>query len=346
MHMKVFLLLNGPIGIQTGIEDGFNYLLEEKIIKELDWFYYTDYFRLNGKNNTDKEIIAKINTFQPDLVILFHIGGYPLNKELIIRIKGIHSKPFLVYDEGDMYGGINKPVKNNLKIAFKYSDIVSIRGLGKWHNYVSKFNKNIIYTPHHADIHRYLKKPFIWPNRENDIIFVGNTFNEKYYFRYLRALPGAVGRKRFVNYIDKNLNYNLKIYGNFWANLKSDKGSLPFENQIREYQNSWITIAYEHYPTVPYYFSNRLPMALLAGSLYVCHYHGGYENIFPPNDFIFFFKENYEAISIIEYLFSLGDEELIRRSRRAREFAIKNFTPQVVWKNFLFSVFKKLKISN
>lgn len=343
--MKVYLLLNGPMGIQTGIEDGFTGLLKNNVIQQLNWFYYTNYFNLNGKKSTEAKIIEEIAKVQPNLIVIFHISNFPLTKEFIVKIRQCKSNPYIVYDEGDMYGGFNKRVNTNLRVAFGYSDCISLRGLGKWYNYVSRFNKNIIYTPHHADTARFLSEPYIKQIRENEIVFIGNSFNEKIFYKYFWNIPGAVRRKNFVKYIDKNIQYKLKTYGANWNKIKSNCNQLPFEEQIKEYQKSWVTIAYEHYPDIPYYFSNRLPMALLAGSLYVCHYHEGYENIFPSNDFIFFFNKNKEAIDIINYLFSLDSEDLLNRSKRARNFALCYFTPQVVWKNFYFNILKKLKIS-
>ena len=113
---------------------------------------------------------------------------------------------------------------------------------------------------------------------------------------------------------------------------------------ITNHQNTWITIAYEHYPKVPFYFSNRLPMALMNGSLYVCHYHKGYESMFPDCDFIFFFKTNEEAEDIVNYLLSLSREELLARSKRAKDFALRQYTPHVIWNNFYNNILDKTQL--
>ena len=44
--MKVLLFLNGSFGSQSGIEEGFNYLLKSDKISSLEWFYFEDYLDL------------------------------------------------------------------------------------------------------------------------------------------------------------------------------------------------------------------------------------------------------------------------------------------------------------
>ena len=139
-----------------------------------------------------------------------------------------------------------------------------------------------------------------------------------------------------VRFLNKGYNANERAnFSGWWLEQIN-----IFGQQIKYYKNALITVAYEHYPKIPYYFSNRLPIALLSGSIYVCHYHAGYEKIFNEGDFIFFFRTNQEAIDIIKYITSLNTENLIERSKRARLFALANYTPEVVWKNFYDNILK------
>jgi hypothetical protein len=339
--MKVLLLLNGPLGWQTGIEDGFTNLLATGKLTDLKWFYFDDYSKLHSASKCYTEIIDISNNFLPNLIVFFHIGKFPINEGFLSSLKKIPSNPAIVYDEGDMYGGIAKPVSKSMKLLFKTADVVSIRGLGKWHELVNKYNRKVIYTPHHADISRFNKEPNIYELRQNDIILIGNRVKPRF-LSSIRRMSGAKGRENFVKIISETFGTKFKLYGNGWENFKSNKGSIGFQDQMEYYKNSWVTVAYEHYPEIPYYFSNRLPIALLSGSLYVCHYHEGYEKIFQEGDFIFFFKSNDEAIDIIKYIFSLSEDELLERAKRASEFAIKHFTPEVIWSNFLNNVKKEL----
>lgn len=335
--MKTLLLLNGTEGWQTGIEDGFLNLKKTGSISELKWFYFEEIHKKEGIIVSLKKILDLSQNFLPDLIIIFHIGKFPIDEQFIISLKNIRSNPLIVYDEGDMYGGWAKPITNSMRLLIKHANIISLRGLGSWYHKVHKLNQNIIYTPHHADIARFDREPYILNEREYQIILIGNRISSRI-LSCIRRLNGASGREKFVKKIGQDFQDKFKLFGNGWAGYIGNQGPVDFQKQIDIYRNSWITIAYEHYPNIPYYFSNRLPIALLAGSLYVCHYHKGYENIFKNCDFIFFFKTNHEAIDIIKFLLSLNKFQLIERSKRAREFALLNFTPEVVWGNFFQNV--------
>lgn len=339
--MKVLLFLNGPEGWQTGIEDGFLYLKSTNTISELNWFYFDDYSRKNSSLAARKKMIEVANDCLPEMIVFFHIGKFPIDKAFIQTLKNIVSKPKIVYDEGDMYGGWAKPVSNSMKMLLRTADVISIRGLGKWLRYIRRYNSKVIYTPHHVDINRFNNEPDIFETRENDLLLIGNKVKPRL-IGWIKRMSGAREREKFVKHLSITQGSRFALYGNGWEKFRNHRGSVDFQKQIEYYKNSWITVAYEHYPEIPYYFSNRLPIALLSGSLYVCHYHDGYEKIFPEGDFIFFFKSNNEADDIIKYIFSLSKEELLERSKRASAFARKFYTPQVIWTNFFNNVLKEV----
>jgi hypothetical protein len=337
--MKILLFLNGPEGCQTGIEDGFNYILKENKIDSLKWFYYTDFAGKNTELAAKNKMIELALDLQPNLIVFFHLGSFRVDNNFLDACKTLKSKPTLVYDEGDMYGTWAKPIKSHLETMIREVDVVSIRGLGEFYEQVKKINKNIIYTPHHNDIARFDDNINI--ERCFDLLLIGNRVKPRF-LSALRRLPGAKGRETFVKRIGDEFPEQFKLFGNGWSGYRGDQGPVDFYKQNKMYQQSLITVAYEHYPNIPYYFSNRLPMALMNGSIYVCHYHEGYEKMFPNCDFIFFFKTNEEAIDIINYLLSLSKAELLLRSKHAKEFALRQYHPNVIWMNFYNNILKNV----
>lgn len=335
--MKTLLFLNGSEGSQMGIEDGFQHLKDIGEIVEIKWFYYEDSFRKVGAEKTISVINEMAVDFQPQLIVFFHTGKFPLTPELIDNIKNISSKPILAYDEGDMYGGWSKPLSNSMKLIMKEADVISIRGLGKWYNHVKKYNHNIIYTPHSNSIYRFSKDFQVQESRDNMILFVGSRVKSR--LGNIRRLHGAAGRENFVIRMSKEFPDKLIVHGKGWDDLKTNKGFLNFNDQIKVCGNAWVHISYEHYPEIPYYFSDRLPIALAAGQIYVCHYHEGYEEIFKGCDFIYFFKTEEQAIDIINYLLSLSEEELYKKAINARKFSDDYLSPIKVWFNFFNNIF-------
>ena len=343
--MKILLFLNGKEGCQTGIEDGFTYILNSKKISKLDWFYYNDYSNKNSEKAACNKMIELAYKLTPDIIVFFHIGNFNLDLHFFKKLRNISSKPKLVYDEGDMYGSWAKPILKKMKLMFQNVDVISIRGLGKFHDKIQKLNPNIIYTPHHNDIARFDVEPPKDEKRESNLVLIGNKVKPKI-LSSIRRLPGARQREQFVKVMGKEFPKQLKLYGNGWNNFIGNQGPVDFYKQNEIYQKNWITIAYEHYPKIPFYFSNRLPMALMNGSLYVCHYHKGYEKMFPNCDFIFFFNSYRESIDIIKYLLSLSEEELSKRSKNAKEFALRQYHPSIIWSNFLTNTLKNIELQS
>jgi hypothetical protein len=338
--MNVLLFLNGKKGSQTGIEDGFNYLKKNGEINNLQFIYFEEYLKIDTVANAILKMELMAEEFLPNMILFSHIGGFKLTLNFLNNLKNLPSKPFMVYDEGDMYGGISKAITKQMRLIISMADLISIRGLGDFYQEIKKINPRIIYTPHLADVIGYDKDITILNNRKFPITLIGNKTKRKILPRFL-SLPGAVGREKLIKHIADSFPGLFYIFGNGWSKIKGNQGPIPFQKQLEIYQNSWVTLAYEHYPKIPYYFSNRLPLALLSGSLYVCHYHKGYDQIFKNCDFIFFFKTNEEAEDILNYIFSLSKENLLARSKKAREFALNNYTPDIVWAIF----FKSIKLS-
>lgn len=336
-NIRTLLFLNGPEGFQTGIEDGFNFLKTTSEISELKWLYLNDFSTKHGVKAGLKKAIDVSEEFQPNLIVIFHIGSFPITEEFVSTLKKLTSKPILAYDEGDMYGSWAKPISRSMKIIIKKADVISIRGLGKFYEKISRINNKIIYTPHHADIARFDKEPYLLTEKKNKLVLIGNKIKPRL-ISWIRRLPGAKEREGFVKAMGAAYPREFVLHGNGWDGFAGNRGAVDFYTQLDIYRECWITVAYEHYPEISYYFSNRLPIALMAGSLYVCHYHEGYEYIFKDCDFIFFFKNNGEAIDIINYIYSLSKEDLLQRSARARAFSLKNYHPHVIWKNFFRQV--------
>tara|TARA_B110000114_G_C15032940_1_gene373744 strand:+ start:40 stop:1059 length:1020 start_codon:yes stop_codon:yes gene_type:complete len=338
--MKVLLFLNGPEGYQTGIEDGFNFLLSAGKISTLKWFYFNDFAAKNSEIASKNKMIDLALKFQPDLIVFFHIGSFSIDEKFILEFKRLNSQPILGYDEGDMYGGWSKPITKKMKGIMGSVDIVSIRGLGKFYDLVKKINKNLIYVPHSNSLYRFSKGLKLPQQRDSKVIFMGNRVTSR--FGNLVRLSGALGREKLVYSLTKELPNRLNVYGKGWANLITNKGHYKFHEQIDVCSKSWIHVSFEHYPEIPYYFSDRLPIALASGQIYVCHYHEGYENIFNGCDFIYFFRSNKEALDIINYLNSLSKDELYKKSVKAKAFSETYLSPTVVWNNF-FEKCKELK---
>ncbi len=334
--MKALLFLNGPDSCQASVEDGFNHCVAKGILSAVDFFYFEDFAKSNGADKAKIKMHDLVKSFLPDLIVLFHFRDFPIDNSFFEKIKSIVPDSKIIYDEGDMYGGIFKPITSTMKVCMYAADVISIRGLGCWHDEVSSFKKKIIYTPHCASLNRISDGLELNMKKTKKSVLIGNSVYT--IFKGLHFLPGSSGRVRLVKELTRSLGNRFDVYGNGWEKFSSNRGRIPFQQQVQVCNDSWIQVAFEHYPKVSYYFSDRLPIALSCGQIYVCHFHEGYDQIFKGCDFIYFFKTPKEAVDIINYLFSLEDNVLIEKSKRARQFAQQYFHPKVIWKNFILNL--------
>jgi hypothetical protein len=337
--MKVLLFLNGKEGSQMGIEDGFHHLLERKLIVDLRMCYYEAASEFSDNTSVKKEMMFIAKEFLPTVIIFFHIASFKISYGDIIGFKSLSSNPMIVYDEGDMYGSWSKPITKSMKTLFKHADLISIRGLGKWYNTVKVFNDNVTYVPHSNSLNRFIENKENVITRKKELLFIGNKVGSR--LGRIRRLPGAYERESFVNFVDLNYKNKVVIYGRGWDGLTGNKGPINFFSQSKICEEYWFHISFEHYPDIPFYFSDRLPIALATGQIYICHYHKGYEELFRNTDFIYFFKNNEEFKYIVSYLMSLGHDQLLDKSKNAKKWISNNLSPNVVWGNLLEEIKRK-----
>lgn len=338
--MKVLLLIHGKLNSEVSIEQSFERMFQEGIFSDIQKFYYMDFFGKHGEEATKQKIKDLSLSFLPDFIFLFHVAKFPIDREFINSIKQIKSKPKLIYDEGDIYGGWAKPITKSMKVVMRNADFVSIRGKGSWLKRIQKYNSNIIYTPHCASLSHLFQDNQLLKTRNRKFVFIGNSVKSR--IGNIRRLSGAKEREQFVREMSLLFPHEMEVFGRGWEKLKTNKGATEFKDQLSIDSQNWFHISYEHYPEVSHYYSDRLPIALLAGQIYLTHFHEGYDEIFEGCKFMFFFKTNEEAKNQMNYLASLGDEELLKLSHEAHEFAKQNMLPEVVWKKTVESIFSQI----
>jgi hypothetical protein len=337
--MKVFLALNGPLEWQTGIESGFADCARNGVISSCNFFYFEHSAKIYGVQKMENNLYQSLEKFDPNIIIFFHVGNVNFSDDFFYRIRKRFSNALFCYDEGDIYGGFAKPLPSSTKKIIKLSDLVSIRGMGEFSKLIERLNKNWIYVPHQIVLPKHNESINVKFNRSKKLGFVGNRYGFNA-LNYIRRLPGASGREKLIKKTCAAFTTDFHISGKGWGGISKNINQLEFFSQANYYSDCWATLSYEHYPGCSYYFSDRLPTALFAGSTYICHEHVGYSKIFQNSDFVYTFRSIDDAIDLIRYVFSLSEEDLYNKGLRAREFSLANFHPNVVWNNFLIKAIK------
>ena len=140
-----------------------------------------------------------------------------------------------------------------------------------------------------------------------------------------------------MKYLDRHIP-DFQIFGKGWDNLKSNKGLIQFDDQASLYNEITYHFSYEHYPNIPLYWSDRLPISLYRGQIYIAHEHGLYRQYFKETKGIFFFKNNKEALEIYKFLLTRNDSELRQLRISNANCAKKLFDSISIYNNAIMQV--------
>ena len=328
---KTCLAINSFPGSQKGIEETFNKELNP-LIKENKIIYFEHDCIELGITNAINKLIIDIKDFKPDILIFFHIANIKVPDDFVKNLYKVLPKLKIIYDEGDMFGGLGKPMLLHMRKFMSNVDGVFIRGLGKWYKECFKYNKKTIYVPHINSL-PLTKENQYKINRK--ACFVGNKITTRK--GPLFRLPGANSREKLVKYLDSHIQ-DFEIYGKGWENLKSNKGLIQFDDQASLYNDITFHFSYEHYPNIPLYWSDRMPISLYRGQIYITHEHGLYRQYFRETKGVFFFKNNKEALEIYKFLLTRNDNELRQLRISNASDSKKLFDPISIYNNAIKQV--------
>jgi hypothetical protein len=271
--------------------------------------------------------------FQPDIILWQHPENFPIPVGFGNRIRNIASHPVLVYDERDVYGGKRKPFTSGMRTLASESDIVFLVGLGSYADWFRRAGaRRVFYSPSCIDTLRF---GHIWdptPERSYDVVMFGNIIRPTY---IKPGLPGWKNRFFLAERLTKLLGDRFALFGRGWEGLASAKGELPFLKQEEVLRESWLSVGWNHYDQTPYYFSNRLPIALMSGVAHLTNYQPGYEVMFQNGKDLCYAKSVDEMLDTVCYLLSLPRTRLIEMGLAGQQYAKDNLATEKVFRNII-----------
>ena len=340
-EMKLLYLPNETSpGDQVGPRAAFNTLIGQGRLAGLEIFSFRVEARKFG--STDhlwEKLLEKAETFEPDIVLFQHIGRFPIARSIIIRIKSIRSRPTVAYQEGDVFGRLFKPFTRSMKAIVKESDIVFLVGLGENAKRFLKYGaKHIRYSPSCVDTIRFGSNWNPTTEREFDIVMIANRAASRFpllnFVRWGR-MPGSFERERLVRRLGEVFGERFAIFGHGWDSFIGNRGPIPFNDQEKTMRKAWLTIGWNHFHTIPYFFPNRLPISLASGIAHLTNYQEGYENLFRNGEHLVWAQSVEGIVDTARVLLSHRPGQLIKLGLRGRAFALKNLTSQVVYESIL-----------
>ena len=336
--MRLLLLLNeNPAGAHDDVYRAIKNCQTQGLIA--DNFIYPFLARLaEGKKQKEvsKEIIEIAQNYHPELILWMHTDKYKVNQDAINGLQSLNSKPIMGYWDGDLYQSTYRPAPNAMLELSSSCDVVFIQGFGEMTEKMKKKGcKDIRFVPAFGDNNRFfpIKSD---RRREYDIVMIGNNISSRNPLK--TTLPGTRLRKEIVYELSKKYQDKFAIFGQNWKG-KSAKGVANYLSQHKIYSKSRVAISVNNYKG-KYYFSDRLPIAMLSGIPIVHNYEEGFNELFNDCKDIRFFKSIEGAIEHCEELLAKNDDELSEIGKNLYNYANRKLSIEFVFQ-YIIKVLKE-----
>ena len=322
------------IGEFLGVRTVFETMLKTGELGGYETFSFLVEQKNRGSNTAALDALLSLaKHFQPDIILWQRPGVFIIPTGYGLELKSLDSQPVLVYEERDLWGGRLKHFTESMCTLASEADILFLVGLGAFADKFRKLGaKNIFHDPNSVDTLRFGKPWTPTMKRKYDVIMIANLFKPK---GFKPGLPGWKGRWHVGKRLNDLLGKRFAIYGTGWDELPSAKGNLPFLKSEEACRDSWLTVGWNYYDQTPFYFSNRLPMALLSGVAHVTNYQPGYEIMFENGKNLCYAHTVGEMVDIVTHLLSLPRDRIIEIGLEGQEYAKNNLSHEIGFKNII-----------
>lgn len=326
--MRVLIVLNeNPPGSHPDTYETFTGLVRDGFI---EWYDVYSHLLAKGRGLTDKqiarEIFESVADNRQDLVIWMHTGRLKIGDATLQRIRRLPQRPVMAYWEGDAYHPWFKPVPREMLGIMRHCDRVFMCSGGSIMKTLARAGiTEARFAPHCTSGTRFRASwrpegPF-----DHDVVLIGNRVTTK---RPFKTMPGARERQRLVHLFEQRFGSNFAVYGSGWTG-PSARGFRPFHEQEQLNATSRVAIGVENLFN-PFYFSDRLPIALACGVPLIYRRNPGHDQVFGDALADRFFCTPPEAIALVERLLASDSEALRAESQANRLFFEQNLTTEIV----------------
>lgn len=305
-------------GYQSGPRRAFSRLSQAGVLAGCET-YPMDFNtkRLGSFDVAFAELMGRAAALQPDIVLWQHVERLPVTHAHLVALKALPSRPTLVYQEMDAYGVIRKRLTKSTILLAREADLVYLCGLGSLHRMFAALGASEIrYIPHGVDFSHFGRLPDS-DDRAFDVVMLGTRITSKWPGM---RMPGSRTRQKLAEALYDVYGERFGAFGRNWGRAPFNCGEVPFADQTSVIHQAQVTVGWDHFPTIPYYFSDRLPIALAAGVPHVTNYQPGYDELFATDVGLSWGHNVDEVVQEVENLMQLTPLARANLGRNGHQF--------------------------
>ncbi|WP_380784381.1 hypothetical protein [Sphingomonas sp. R86520] len=338
--MRVMYWPNEPAHLypdftQAGGRDAFGSMEADGTVDALQIYSYrVERARFSTAADFERSAMDAVRAFAPDILFVQHLFGTDLGKGFWQAIRHEMPGTTLVYHEGDPFDRGAKRIDRATVAILGHAHLVLACGLGSLADILGQHSTAPIgWMPHCFVRSRFAQRDPATAEKTHDLVMIGNSGRR----RRLKMLyvPGGRRRAELARHLSAMFASRFALYGGGWTGLASAQGSLPFFKQEEAIQSGRITVNWDHFDDIDYYFSDRLPISLAAGVPHVTTHHFGYDHIFADCPGLYACKTPEEAVETARWLIGRSDNDLLAEGLAAKRWVFEHLEAEPVFRNGL-----------
>jgi hypothetical protein len=320
---------------QIGGRAAFDEMARAGLIGELRAYSFLAEFhaRRNNREAAHRALLEQVRSFRPDILFWQHPSGYPLSHEFLREVRAAAGAPIIAYHEADPFDRRYKLVPNEVSVLYQHSDVFFTVGLGAARQLFSRIRAHprFHYSPSCVDRERFGAEP---PRVDRigsryDAVMIGTIGTR---IRGLYPQPFSGHRIRLARGLARQFGDRFATFGAGWPTGTNNRGLIPYASQTSVIHTSRMSMMWDLYPGYTFYFSDRLPIALLSGIPFVTNRRCGLDIVLAGAPGVYLADSIADAIDIAVYLRSLPLEEIVSIGLSERAWALANLEARVVFR--------------
>lgn len=270
--------------------------------------------------------VQSTHTFSPDILIILSPGTCPWQGAEVTTVLGAAGGDVsLLYWEGDPWGG-RKRVNDSMDNWAARADILFTVAGGKQARRLADGGARDVRLVLQTYCHVQYAEALVWSDSRTDLIDrpvdVISICNSAVRWPLVPAgVPGARQRRRLVKSLQGERRIRFGVYGRGWSGATA-LGPIAYGNQVKAMRQSLITVNWDHFPSLPGYNSDRLPISLLAGRVHVSTRHPQTPWLPGIESGLVLAKSPHAARSAVVELARRSPEELLELGQRAHQWVL------------------------